>query len=55
MNYNKKSVDEELDIIKICDTKGITVEYGQDYYLHPPGTILNGQGNTYQKFTHYYC
>ena len=53
-DYSPYAIKRDLDIIKICDTKGITVEYGQDYYLHPPGTILNGQGNTYQKFTPYY-
>jgi deoxyribodipyrimidine photo-lyase len=33
---------------------GIGVEYGHDYYLHPPGSIVNGQGETYKKFTPYY-
>ena len=33
---------------------GISVEYGEDYYLHPPGTIVNGSGNPYQKFSPFY-
>jgi deoxyribodipyrimidine photo-lyase len=28
--------------------------YDYDYYLHQPGTILNGSGEPYQKFTPYY-
>jgi deoxyribodipyrimidine photo-lyase len=32
----------------------IPVEYGHDYYLHIPGTILNGSGQPYQKFTPFY-
>jgi deoxyribodipyrimidine photo-lyase len=30
------------------------VEYAHDYYLHTPGTIVNGSGNPYQKFTPFY-
>jgi deoxyribodipyrimidine photo-lyase len=53
-DYTPYAIQRELSIIKICDTKGIAVEYGHDYYLHVPGSILNGQGETYQKFTPYY-
>jgi deoxyribodipyrimidine photo-lyase len=28
--------------------------YDYDYYLHQPGTIVNGSGEPYQKFTPYY-
>jgi deoxyribodipyrimidine photo-lyase len=28
--------------------------YDYDYYLHEPGTIVNGTGHPYQKFTPYY-
>ena len=30
------------------------INYGTDYYLHEPGTILNGSGQPYQKFTPFY-
>ena len=30
------------------------VMYDHDYYLHQPGTIVNGSGEPYQKFTPYY-
>jgi deoxyribodipyrimidine photo-lyase len=33
---------------------GVHIEFGHDYYLHAPGTILNGSGETYQKFTPFY-
>lgn len=53
-DYTPYAIQRELSIIHICDKMGVAVEYGHDYYLHPPGTIVNGQGNTYQKFTPYY-
>lgn len=53
-DYTPYAIQRELSIIKICDSKGIAVEYSHDYYLHIPGSILNGQGETYQKFTPYY-
>jgi deoxyribodipyrimidine photo-lyase len=53
-DYSPYAIQRELGIIKICDSQGIALEYGHDYYLHPPGTIVNGQGNPYQKFTPYY-
>lgn len=53
-DYSPYAIQRELGIIKICDKMNVNIEYGQDYYLHPPGTILNGSGNTYQKFTPFY-
>lgn len=53
-DYSPYAIQRESGIIKICDTKGIAIEYGHDYYLHVPGTIVNSQGNPYQKFTPYY-
>jgi deoxyribodipyrimidine photo-lyase len=53
-DYSPYAIQRELGIIKICDTIDVAVKYGHDYYLHPPGTIVNGQGNPYQKFTPYY-
>jgi deoxyribodipyrimidine photo-lyase len=53
-DYSPYAIEREMGIIQICDKMGIAVEYGHDYYLHPPGTIVNGQGNPYQKFTPFY-
>jgi deoxyribodipyrimidine photo-lyase len=53
-DYSPYAIQREFGIINICDKMGIPVEYAHDYYLHPPGTIVNGQGNPYQKFTPFY-
>ena len=53
-DYSPYAIQRELSVIQICDKMGIRVEYGHDYYLHPPGTIVNGQGQPYQKFTPFY-
>jgi deoxyribodipyrimidine photo-lyase len=53
-DYSPYAIQRDLSIINICDKNGINVDYGHDYYLHPPGTILNGSGETYQKFTPFY-
>ena len=53
-DYTPYAIQRELEIIQICDRNGVQVQYAHDYYLHPPGTILNGQKQPYQKFTPYY-
>jgi deoxyribodipyrimidine photo-lyase len=53
-DYSPYAINRELTIIQLCDKLGISVRYAHDYYLHEPGSILNGQGNPYQKFTPYY-
>jgi len=53
-DYSPYAIQRELGIIKICDKMNVAVEYGHDYYLHPPGTIVNGSGDPYQKFTPFY-
>jgi deoxyribodipyrimidine photo-lyase len=47
-----KERDEK--IIKLCNNLSTYVMYDYDYYLHEPGSIVNGSGNPYQKFTPYY-
>jgi deoxyribodipyrimidine photo-lyase len=47
-----KERDEK--IIKLCEHLKTYVMYDHDYYLHQPGTIVNGSGEPYQKFTPYY-
>jgi deoxyribodipyrimidine photo-lyase len=41
-------------IVKMCQKMNIFVSYDHDYYLTEPGTVLNGTGEPYQKFTPYY-
>ena len=53
-DYSPYAIQREIGIIEICDKMGIAVEYGHDYYLHTPGTIVNGQGEPYKKFTPFY-
>ena len=53
-DYSPYAIKRDIGIIQLCIKKGIAVEFGSDYYLHPPGTILNGSGETYQKFTPFY-
>jgi len=46
--------DRDAKIIKLCEHLKTYVIYDYDYYLHQPGTIVNGSGEPYQKFTPYY-
>lgn len=47
-----KERDEK--IIKLCEHMKSYVIYDYDYYLHQPGTIVNGSKEPYQKFTPFY-
>lgn len=42
------------EIVKLCQKMKVFVTYDHDYYLHEPGSILNGSGESYVKFTPYY-
>jgi len=46
--------ERDTKIIKMCEHMKTYVMYDYDYYLHQPGTIVNGSGEPYQKFTPYY-
>ena len=46
--------ERDAKIIKMCEHLKTYVMYDYDYYLHQPGTIVNGSGEAYQKFTPYY-
>ena len=48
--YAKKR-DSKLKIL--CNKKNIAIYEEEDYYLHPPGTILTGSGSSYLKYTPY--
>ena len=53
-DYSPYAIARDDDIAKICKTAEIEMEKSHDYYLHEPGTIVNGSGTPYQKFTPYY-
>ena len=46
--------ERDSKIVKLCERLKTYSVYAHDYYLHQPGTIVNGSGNPYQKFTPYY-
>lgn len=46
--------ERDAKIIKLCEHLKTYVMYDYDYYLHQPGTIVNGSGEPYVKFTPYY-
>ena len=48
------ALERDAKIIKLCEHTKTYVIYDYDYYLHQPGTIVNGSKNSYQKFTPYY-
>ena len=48
------SKERDEQIIKLCKHLNIYFVYDYDYYLHQPGTVVNGSGEPYQKFTPYY-
>jgi deoxyribodipyrimidine photo-lyase len=46
--------ERDAKLVKLCEHMKTYVMYDYDYYLHQPGTIVNGSGEAYQKFTPYY-
>ena len=46
--------ERDIKIVSLCESLKTYVMYDYDYYLHQPGTIVNGSGEPYQKFTPYY-
>ena len=48
------SRERDNKIINLCQKIGIFIKLDHDYYLNTPGTVLNGSGEPYQKFTPYY-
>ncbi len=54
IDYTPYAIQRDDDILKICEQQGINLECEHDYYLHPPGSILNGSNEIYQKFTPFY-
>jgi len=47
--------ERDAKLVSLCENRLETfVICDNDYYLHQPGTIVNGSGEPYQKFTPYY-
>ena len=54
IDYSPYAIQREKSIIELCNKINVPVQFGNDYYLQPPGTILNEQKQPYQKFTPFY-
>ncbi len=46
--------ERDAKIIALCERMKTYIMYDHDYYLCEPGSVLNGAGEPYQKFTPYY-
>lgn len=53
-DYTPYSIQRDNSIIQLCKKHGVQCVFDHDYNLHYPNMILNGSGETYQKFTPYY-
>lgn len=53
-DYTPYAIQRTLKTTKLCEQKKIDCQSFSDYYLFSPGTILNGQGESYKKFTPFY-
>jgi deoxyribodipyrimidine photo-lyase len=53
-DYTPYALERDYNILKICEKMKVMTVCSHDYYLHVPGSIVNGTGEPYQKFTPYY-
>ena len=53
-DYSPYAVKRDDEIDQWCQSAGIECHSYADYYLQEPGTILNGSGGFYKKFTPFY-
>jgi len=49
--YAKRRIE---NIHNLCEKEKIKYEMFHDYYINEPGTILNGSGNVYVRYTPFY-
>ena len=54
IDYTPYARERDAAIVALCERKQTYVIYDYDYYLLEPDQVLNGSGETYQKFTPYY-
>jgi deoxyribodipyrimidine photo-lyase len=53
-DYTPYALERDNGIRELCKKMKIACQTYHDYYLHEPGTIRNGQGGYYHKFTPFY-
>jgi deoxyribodipyrimidine photo-lyase len=54
IDYTPYARTRDAEVVRLCERTQTFVIYDYDYYLLEPGEVLNGSGETYQKFTPYY-
>lgn len=54
MDYSPYAVQRDEEIKHLCQSLNVDIMMEHDYYLQPPGTIVNSTGTPYQKFTPFY-
>lgn len=54
IDYSPYAKQRDQEITKMCKQMKVDVLCNHDYYLHEPGSVVNGTGGPYQKFTPYY-
>ena len=53
-DYSPYAVKRDEEIKKLCEKSGIDCVHFADYYLYEPGSVHNGTGGFYKKFTPFY-
>ena len=53
-DYSPYAVKRDTEIIEYCNRYKIKCLTCSDYYLYEPGSVLNGSGGYYKKFTPFY-
>jgi deoxyribodipyrimidine photo-lyase len=54
IDYSPYARERDASIVKLCEKMKTYVMYSYDYYLLEPEMVVNGSGETYQKFTPFY-
>jgi deoxyribodipyrimidine photo-lyase len=54
LDVSPYAIERDAKIEEVCNQMDVQLIYGHDYYLHHPGSVMNGSGHAYQKFTPYY-
>ena len=54
IDYSPYARERDAAIVKLCEKMKTYVMYSYDYYLLEPEMVVNGSGDTYQKFTPFY-
>ena len=54
IDYSPYARERDAGIVKLCEKMKTYITYSYDYYLLEPEMVVNGSGDTYQKFTPFY-